>query len=346
MLTSIAHRWPGRADLPVEGHLPSFEGATGWLNSRAADAGGLRGKRRPRRLLDVHLHQLAADAAVRPRLGREVPRPGADGRRRPHARVRLRARRRQHRRAVARPAASTYPIAIDSDYGVWRAFANHYWPAIYLADAQGRIRYHHFGEGEYAMTEMAIQQLLLDAGATDVDQGLVSVDPQRPRGGGRLGTLRSPETYLGYGQATGFASPDGLLRGPAARLRRADAAAPQLLGAERDRGRSPTARLCSAEPGGRIAFRFQARDVNLVMGPAQRGHGHPVPRPPGRPAGHRRARIRRRRRRQRHGHRAAHVPAHPPAGPDRRAHLRDRVPRGRRRGVLLHVRLSRDQMGS
>ena len=57
-----------------------------------------------------------------------------------------------------------YPIAVDSDYGVWRAFANHFWPAVYIADTEGRLRYHHFGEGEYAMTEMVIQQLLLDAG--------------------------------------------------------------------------------------------------------------------------------------------------------------------------------------
>ena len=79
-----------------------------------------------------------------------------------------------------------YPVAVDSDYGVWRAFGNHFWPAIYLADAQGRIRYHHFGEGEYAMTEMVIQQLLIDAGATDVDRDLVDVEPRGPRGRRRL----------------------------------------------------------------------------------------------------------------------------------------------------------------
>ena len=80
----------------------------------------------------------------------------------------------------------TYPIAVDSDYGVWQAFDNHYWPAVYLADAQGRIRYHHFGEGEYAMTEMAIQQLLVEAGAKDVDMDLVVRRPGRARSGRRL----------------------------------------------------------------------------------------------------------------------------------------------------------------
>jgi hypothetical protein len=163
-----------------------------------------------------------------------------------------------------------YPIAIDSDYGVWRAFANHFWPAIYLADAQGRIRYHHFGEGEYAMTEMAIQQLLLDAGAAEVDPTLVTVEPRGLEVAADYSSLRSPETYLGYGQATAFASPDGLYAGQAhdygapARLH-LNYWAPTGTWTINDRA----AEL--VEPGGRIAFRFQARDVNLVMGPAQGG---------------------------------------------------------------------------
>ena len=101
-----------------------------------------------------------------------------------------------------------YPIAIDSDYGVWRAFANHYWPALYIADAEGRIRYHHFGEGEYAMTEMVIQQLLLEAGVEGFDPELVAVDPKGFEVAADWRTLGSPETYLGYGRSTGFASPD------------------------------------------------------------------------------------------------------------------------------------------
>ena len=98
-----------------------------------------------------------------------------------------------------------YPIAIDSDYGVWRAFGNHFWPAIYLADGEGRIRYHHFGEGEYAMTEMVIQQLLLDAGAEGLDQSLVDVEPEGLEVAADWRTLQSPETYTGYRQSTGFA---------------------------------------------------------------------------------------------------------------------------------------------
>ena len=105
----------------------------------------------------------------------------------------------------SRASGVDYPVAVDSDYGVWRAFANHFWPALYLADAEGRIRYHHFGEGEYAMSEMAIQQLLMDAGAP------VSIRPGHGRPAGLevaadWANLQSPETYVGYGQATGFAS--------------------------------------------------------------------------------------------------------------------------------------------
>jgi thiol-disulfide isomerase/thioredoxin len=101
-----------------------------------------------------------------------------------------------------------YPVAIDSDFGVWRVFNNHFWPALYLADGQGRIRYHHFGEGEYAMTEMVIQQLLLDAGAEGIDQDLVTVEPRGLEVAADWRTLQSPETYTGYAQSTGFAQGD------------------------------------------------------------------------------------------------------------------------------------------
>ena len=101
-----------------------------------------------------------------------------------------------------------YPIAIDSDYGVWTAFANHFWPALYIADAEGRIRYHHFGEGEYAMAEMVVQQLLLEAGAEGFDQDLVSVEPQGFEVAADWQTLRTPETYMAYGRSAGFASPE------------------------------------------------------------------------------------------------------------------------------------------
>ncbi len=166
-----------------------------------------------------------------------------------------------------------YPIAIDDDYGVWRDFSNHFWPAVYLADAQGRIRYHHFGEGEYAMTEMVIQQLLADAGAEGVARDLVSVAPRGLEVAADWATLQTPETYVGYGQASGFAQED---------VASFDEPAVYTLGPLRLNewalsGTWNVARHAgiSIEPNARIAFRFHARDVNLVMGPASRGASIP-----------------------------------------------------------------------
>ena len=218
----------------------------------------------------------------------------ADGRRRAHAGVRLRARLRQRDRPVARPRGRLSRRGRQR----LRRLARLRQPllaGLYLADAEGRIRYHHFGEGEYAMTEMAIQQLLLEAGADDLDQDLVMVEPRGLEVAADWRTLRSPETYLGYGQSTGFASGRRRAVRRAARLRRDAAAAAQRTGTSPGPGRSPARRACSNEPGGRVAFQFHARDVNLVMGPTAGAGLDPVPRLPRRPGGGRRRRHRRRR---------------------------------------------------
>ena len=112
-------------------------------------------------------------------------------------------------RTAVRSMAIEYPVAIDSDYGVWRAFANHYWPALYFADARGRLRHHQFGEGEYEQSEMVIQQLLAEAGLGDVDDDLVSVEPHGVEVAADWGNLESPENYVGYGRTESFASPGG-----------------------------------------------------------------------------------------------------------------------------------------
>ena len=123
-----------------------------------------------------------------------------------------------------------YPLAVDNDYAVWRAFDNHYWPALYFVDAQGRIRHHHFGEGEYEESEMVLQMLLREAGA-DIDQGLVRVEPRGVEAAADWANLGSPETYLGYERAVGFASPGGVGAGPATRLLGTGRTAPQPVGA-------------------------------------------------------------------------------------------------------------------
>jgi hypothetical protein len=167
-----------------------------------------------------------------------------------------------------------YPIAVDNDYGVWNDFANHYWPAVYLADAEGRLRYHHFGEGEYARTEMVIQQLLVEAGAQGVDMDLVMVDPQGLEVGADWRSLRSPETYLGYGQSSGFLAEDAALYD---RSHDYEGAGGLPLNSWALTGVWTQAQHASVlnQAGGRISFAFQARDVNLVMGPALVGASIP-----------------------------------------------------------------------
>jgi thiol-disulfide isomerase/thioredoxin len=274
LLRSFAHRLAGdEGRLPVEGHLPSFEGATGWLNSEPLTLGGLRGRVV---LVDFWTYTCinwlrtapyvkAWDAKYR-RLGLSVvgvhtPEFGFE-------------RIVDNIVAQARAFGVEYPIAIDSNYGVWEAFANHFWPAVYIADAEGRIRYHHFGEGEYAMQEMVVQQLLIEAGADGIEGDLVSVEPEGFEVPADWRTLRSPETYLSYGRSAGFASPD--------RPRPNEPhtyPAPAQLGLNEWAPSGPWTvaqhASVSGGAGARISFGFQARDVNLVMGPMSRGSAVP-----------------------------------------------------------------------
>jgi hypothetical protein len=163
-----------------------------------------------------------------------------------------------------------YPVAVDSDYGVWQAFDNHYWPALYLADLDGRIRYHHFGEGAYEESERAIQALLREAGADGVSEELVSAEPLGDELSAVWEDVRSPETYLGSEQGASFASPSG----PEPDRRRSYDVPSRLalnqwaLSGEWTLGRG----LAQVdEAGGRLAFRFHARDVNLIMGSGEPG---------------------------------------------------------------------------
>jgi thiol-disulfide isomerase/thioredoxin len=260
-------------DSPVEGHLPSFAGATEWLNSEPLTPEGLRGRVV---LVDFWTYTCVnwlrtlpyvrawaenyAEAGLTV-IGVHTPEFGFE-------------RELDNIVAQSRTFGVEYPIAIDSDYGVWRAFDNHFWPAVYLADAQGRIRFHHFGEGEYAMTEMVIQQLLLDAGADGVDEDLVTVEPRGLEVAADWRTLQSPETYVGHGQSTGFAQ-EGVARFDAPHAYVGPARLPlNYWGLSGNWTVSRHAAVVN-EPGGRIAFQFHARDLNLVMGPVARGASIP-----------------------------------------------------------------------
>jgi thiol-disulfide isomerase/thioredoxin len=152
-----------------------------------------------------------------------------------------------------------YPILIDNDYEIWSAFGNHYWPALYIANAKGVIEHHHFGEGGYEQAELVIQRLLVDAGAADVPDGFVDVEPA---GVELVAAERtsSPETYLGLDRGAAFVALRGDSRGYVIpdELR---------LNTWALDGNWTLRRDSVLLDGGRgtIAFRFRARDVNLVL---------------------------------------------------------------------------------
>jgi thiol-disulfide isomerase/thioredoxin len=270
LVRSIANRRAGDpAELPVEGRLASFDGASGWLNSEPLTPDRLRGRvvlvdfwtytcvNWLRTLPYVRAWAAKYEGAGLTVVGVHTPEFGFE----------------QNADNVVEQARILdvgYPIALDNDYEVWGAFANHYWPAVYLADAAGRIRHHHFGEGEYAQTEMVIQQLLLDAGARELDQSLVSVEPRGLEVAADWQTLRSPESYLGYGQSEGFVSEDAAMFDRSHVYPGSSSLSLNSWDLIGDWTVTRSAAVLN-RPGGRIAYRCHARDVNLVMGPAIRG---------------------------------------------------------------------------
>jgi thiol-disulfide isomerase/thioredoxin len=248
------------AALPVEGRLPGFDGATGWLNSEPLTAEGLRGKIV---LVDFWtytcINWLRTLAYVRAWAERYAE----------HGLVVVGVhtpefpfeRDVDNVRWAAKDMRVEYPIALDPDYAVWQAFANHYWPAVYVADAEGRIRHHQFGEGMYDECERVVQWLLREAGRDGVPDDLVSVTPEGFEVQADWESLESPETYLGYEQAQNYDEEPGSLR-----LNHWTLSGDWTIGRR-------AAVLNQAD--GRIAFRFHARDVNLVMGPPARGESVP-----------------------------------------------------------------------
>jgi thiol-disulfide isomerase/thioredoxin len=163
-----------------------------------------------------------------------------------------------------------YPVVVDSQYVVWRAFNNNYWPALYFIDAQGRVRHTHFGEGSYEQSQMVIQRLLAEAGVSGIGDDLVSVDAHGFELGADWGSLKSPENYVGYERTEGFSSPSGAIRDKPhlyevpAQLRLNNWAMSGDWTIKRDAVELNT-------PNGHIAYRFHARDLHLVMGPAAPG---------------------------------------------------------------------------
>jgi thiol-disulfide isomerase/thioredoxin len=257
------------AQLPVEGHLPGFDGASGWLNSPPLTATDLRG-----RVVLVNfwtytcinwLRQLPYLRAWTEKykdqglvvLGVHTPEFDVE-----HDLGNV-------RRAV-KDLRVDYLVAIDNDYAIWDAFANRYWPALYFLDAQGRIRHHRFGEGDYEQSERIMQRLLTQAGAGGIGQDLLSVDARGVEAAADWDSLWSPENYLGSARTDNFVSPKGSILDTSyaytapARLRLNHWALSGDWTVQREA-------IVLHQPEGRIVYRFHARDLHLVMGAAGPG---------------------------------------------------------------------------
>jgi thiol-disulfide isomerase/thioredoxin len=260
---------PAARRLPIESELPSLGGATEWLNSQSLTAAGLRGKVV---LIDVWTYTCINWLRTLPYVRAWAEKYKNQGLVviGVHAPEFEFEKNVDNVRRAAKDMKVNYPIAIDNNYAIWRALKNEYWPALYFVDAQGRIRHHHFGEGEYEQSEMVIQQLLGDAGISNIDHKLVSVDARGVEAAADWGSLKSPENYVGYERTENFASPGGAVLDK----RRVYAAPAQLrlnqwaLSGDWTVGKQAT---LLNKANGRIAYRFHARDVHLVMGPAVQG---------------------------------------------------------------------------
>ncbi|RQQ42717.1 cytochrome c biogenesis protein DipZ [Burkholderia stagnalis] len=270
-----AMRAAAPAALPVEGTLPSLDGAVQWLNSPPLTTAGLRGK-----VVLVDFWTYSCINCLR-----TLPYINAWARKyAPYGLVVIGVHAPEFAferdignvRKAVHDLGIGYPVAIDNNYAIWRAFGNEYWPAHYFVDAQGRIRRHHFGEGEYAESERAIQALLAEAGhpeALNVPVGLAGAPAQGAQAAADSAAVRSPETYVGYARAEDFSSPGGVVRDAAHRY---DAPARPGLN---DWGLAGTWQVGAehaalAAPSGRIVYRFHARDLHLVLGPD--ANGRPV----------------------------------------------------------------------
>jgi cytochrome c biogenesis protein CcdA/thiol-disulfide isomerase/thioredoxin len=251
-------------DLTSEGQMPSLSGAVQWLNSPALISTELRGKVV---LVDFWTYScincLRAIPYVRAWAGKYKDRGlvviGV------HAPEFAFEKNVDNVRRAVSDLKIEYPVAIDNNYAIWRAFNNEYWPAHYFIDTKGQIRHHHFGEGDYDGSERIIQRLLAEAGMAEASGALVSVNPSGAEAAPDLTDVQSPETYVGFGKAERFISPGGAVPNSphlysvgAPRLNEWGLAGEWTIGAER-------AVLNTAD--GRIVYRFHARDLHLVLGP-------------------------------------------------------------------------------
>jgi thiol-disulfide isomerase/thioredoxin len=252
-----------------EGRMPELNGAVGWLNSAPLSSTALRGK-----VVLVNFWTFTCINSIRPLpylrnwaakykdagfvvIGAHTPEFSFE-----HEQKNI--------ENSVRNLNVTFPVAIDSDYGIWNAFRNQAWPAQYLVDAKGRIRYHHFGEGDYAEIERMIHELLKENGASGVASDVSSVSGVGIEAAPDWADARSPETYLGYRQAENFASPEKLHKDSAQLFSAPAKLALNHWALSGSWNVNAESAVLQTAPG-KIAFRFHSRDVHLVVAPGKDG---------------------------------------------------------------------------
>src|SRR6185312_13296033 len=252
------------SNLPVEGRMPELNGATMWLNTPPLTREALRGK-----VVMVDFWTYSCINCLR-----ALPYIRAWAEKyKDHGLVVLGVHAPEFAfekdpanvKKAVESLGVRYPVALDSNLAIWQAFNNQYWPAHYFIDAEGRIRAHHFGEGEYDKSEAIIQQLLKEAGQTNVPGGIVDPNATGAQAKADIDDVQSSETYVGYERGQSFASDHVATDKPS------DYAAPPrlnlnqwALGGNWTIGAQMTV---LNKPGGKVSFRFHARDLHFVLGP-------------------------------------------------------------------------------
>ncbi|EJM05641.1 cytochrome c biogenesis protein [Pseudomonas sp. GM102] len=255
--------------LPIEGNLPSLDGAVQWLNSPPLTAQALKGKVV---LVDFWTYSCINCLRTLPYVKAWAEKYRDQG----LVVIGVHTPEFAFERDIGNVTKAmkdlgiTYPVAIDNDYKVWRAFNNQYWPAHYFADARGRIRYHHFGEGKYAESERVIQQLLREAGAEKVADGLINARAEGVQLAPDMSEVQSPETYVGYRRAEHFVAETDLAPDKVTAYSPPSQLALNNWSLEGQWTVGPE-RAVSNAPASRIVYRFHARDLHLVLGPGADG---------------------------------------------------------------------------
>ena len=267
-LTADDARQGFRSGLPVEGHFPALDGAVEWLNSPPLTREQLRGK-----VVLVDFWTYSCINCIR-----TVPyvRAWAEKYKQQglvvigvHSPEFAFEKNVDNVKQAIKDFKIDYPVAIDNDFKIWRAFQNSYWPAHYFIDAKGQVRHHHFGEGDYLKSEKVVQDLLAEAGRDEAKKTMVRPDVSGAEAAPDFANIRSSETYIGYQRASNFISPEGLKADVAENYSNAKPNLNEwgLTGVwtvAPDRG-------TLNQPGGSVTYRFSARDLHLVLGPSANG---------------------------------------------------------------------------